>query len=147
MNSKISQDWVAHTVKELPAVAEAIKEFLSDAPPVWRIEGVMGAGKTTFSSAMGKVFGVEDMVQSPTFGIVNEYYAGNGKPIYHFDFYRVKDEREAREIGIEEYLDSGELCWLEWAEKIENLLPDAFSTIEILIQPDNSRKITASYNE
>lgn len=86
--------------------------------------GNLGAGKTTFISAICSVLGVEDIVCSPTFTIVNEYCAASGEPIFHFDFYRINNPSEAFDIGIEEYFYDGGLCLIEWPEKIEELLPD-----------------------
>jgi tRNA threonylcarbamoyladenosine biosynthesis protein TsaE len=101
----------------------------------------MGAGKTTFIKAICKNLGVIDHVSSPTFAIVNEYLTIKNKTIYHFDFYRLKNEREALEIGIEEYLDSGNLCLLEWASLISTLIPPTHIEINISVLPDNQRVI------
>ena len=102
----------------------------------------MGAGKTTFTTALCKVLGVqEDAVSSPTFAIVNEYRAASGRPVYHFDFYRIEDPREALDIGLYDYLDSGELCLMEWPENIEGLLPEETLKVQISVQPDGSREL------
>lgn len=93
-------------------------------------EGEMGAGKTTFIKALVKEIGSSDEVSSPTFSLVNEYEIPNGK-IFHFDLYRIKSEEEALDFGIEEYLDSGNLCLIEWPDKIRNLLPEKFHQIKI----------------
>ena len=103
----------------------------------------MGAGKTTFTTALCKVLGVqEDAVSSPTFAIVNEYRAASGQPVYHFDFYRIDDPREALDIGLYDYLDSGELCLMEWPENIEGLLPEETLKVQISVQPDGSRVLS-----
>lgn len=100
----------------------------------------MGAGKTTFTTAVCKALGVrEDAVSSPTFAIVNEYRAGDGKPVFHFDFYRLEDPAEALDIGLYDYLDSGCLCLMEWPENIEALLPEETLRVHISVLPDQSR--------
>ena len=101
----------------------------------------MGAGKTTFISAVCRVLGVEDEVASPTFTIVNEYLTGDGRPVYHFDFYRIEKISEALDIGYEEYMDSGELCFMEWPEKIEQILPDDALKVCISENADGSRAL------
>lgn len=100
----------------------------------------MGAGKTTFTTAVCKALGVqEDAVSSPTFAIVNEYRGGQGQPIFHFDFYRIDKPAEALDIGLYDYLDSGELCLMEWPENVEDLLPEETLKVQIRVQADNSR--------
>lgn len=103
--------------------------------------GEMGAGKTTFIKAFCAVLHVEDTVSSPTFSIVNEYQYPQGI-VYHFDFYRLKNQTEALDLGMEEYLDSGEYCLIEWPEKIPDLLPENYLKISIEVQPDQQRKLT-----
>ena len=99
----------------------------------------MGAGKTTFTAALCKVLGVEDPVCSPTFTLVNEYRLPDGDLLYHFDFYRLKNSREALDIGLYDYLDSGCLCLMEWPEVIEELLPEETLAVHIDTLPDGSR--------
>ena len=102
----------------------------------------MGAGKTTFTTAICKVLGVkEDAISSPTFAIVNEYRSGNGEPVYHFDFYRIERPEEALDIGLYDYLDSGCLCLMEWPENIEGLLPEETLKVNICVNPDGSRTL------
>jgi tRNA threonylcarbamoyladenosine biosynthesis protein TsaE len=103
--------------------------------------GSMGAGKTTFISALCRYFGVEDDVCSPTFTIVNEYRAADGDSIFHFDFYRIESLKEAVDIGFEEYLYSGSLCLIEWPEKVEPLLPEQTLNVRITAVSDDSRMI------
>ena len=100
----------------------------------------MGAGKTTFTTAVCKELGVEeDAISSPTFAIVNEYRGKGGRPIFHFDFYRIDNPAEALDIGLYDYLDSGELCLMEWPENVEGLLPEETLRVQISVQPDGSR--------
>ena len=109
---------------------------------VFAFYGKMGAGKTTFIRAVCEALGVQDVINSPTFAIVNEYLSGDGEPIYHFDFYRIKKEQEALDIGYEDYVYSGNLCFMEWPELIENLLPDDAVKVIIEEQADGSRSVT-----
>ena len=103
----------------------------------------MGAGKTTFTTAVCKRLGVhEDAVSSPTFAIVNEYRTGSGEPMYHFDFYRIERLEEAYDIGLYDYLDSGCLCLMEWPENIEELLPGETLRVRIRVNPDDSRTLS-----
>ena len=101
----------------------------------------MGAGKTTFTTAVCKALGVTDPVGSPTFAIVNEYMRADGYPMYHFDFYRINRLQEAVEIGLYDYLDSGCLCIMEWPENIEELLPEETLKVFFTINPDQSRTL------
>ena len=103
----------------------------------------MGAGKTTFTTAVCKALGVqEDAISSPTFAIMNEYRGEAGKPIYHFDFYRIERPEEALDIGLYDYLDSGELCLMEWPENIEGLLPEETLKVNIQVNADGSRTLS-----
>ena len=104
--------------------------------------GEMGVGKTTFIKALAKNLGVLGVTSSPTFSLVNEYRNTNNQIIYHFDFYRIKIETEALDIGADEYFYSGNWCFIEWAEKIPNLIPDAHSVITISLLPDGKRALT-----
>lgn len=103
----------------------------------------MGAGKTTFTTALCKHLGVrEDAVSSPTFAIVNEYRTGSGEAMYHFDFYRITKPEEALDIGLYDYLDSGRLCLMEWPENIEDLLPEETLKVHITVAPDDTRTLS-----
>lgn len=129
----------------LSDVPQVAKQFLAD----WKEQkyfaffGEMGVGKTTFIKALCEVLRVEDVVTSPTFAIVNEYTTETQETIYHFDFYRIKSEEEVLDIGFDEYIDSRNICLMEWAEKIENLLPENLCRITICEQENGMRNITA----
>lgn len=110
--------------------------------------GEMGSGKTTFIKAMGHVLGVKDGMSSPTFSIVNEYERSAGEPVYHFDFYRLRNESEAYDIGAEEYFDSGSYCLIEWPDKVAGLLPDSYAEVTILkTESDHHRTIAFTTHE
>lgn len=104
-------------------------------------QGEMGAGKTTLIKALVRMLGSKDTVSSPTFSLVNEYMGTNG-PIYHFDLYRIEDEEEAYGIGLEEYLDSGNWCLVEWPDKASSILPDKTTLIDIKIHLNGKRELT-----
>jgi tRNA threonylcarbamoyladenosine biosynthesis protein TsaE len=104
-------------------------------------EGLMGAGKTTLIKSICEKLGVKDVINSPTFSIINEYQSPKGL-IYHFDFYRIKNIPEGQDIGVEDYFYSGYLCLLEWAEKIKDILPENTLFIHIEELPDGNRLIT-----
>lgn len=129
-------------MKNLAALDSAAAQFLEKIGDnrLIALYGSMGAGKTTFTTALCKQLGVvEDAVGSPTFAIVNEYRCGNGEPLYHFDFYRIERPEEALDIGLYDYLDSGALCIMEWPENIEPLLPEETLRVHISVLPDGSR--------
>ena len=109
---------------------------------VFAFYGQMGAGKTTFIAAVCKALGIEEPVNSPTFAIVNEYVADNGETVYHFDCYRLNTIRDALNIGIEEYFASGNICFIEWAENIEELLPVDTVRVNIVVEDDGSREVS-----
>lgn len=130
---------------DLPNVAKKIVEEAGDYA-IWLFKGEMGAGKTTLIREVCKIFQVEDNVSSPTFSLVNEYQNAIGDVFYHFDFYRIKDEAEAMDIGCEEYFYSGDICLIEWPSRIVNLIPARNFTIELLVNSDNSRSIALHKN-
>lgn len=129
-------------IRDLQDLDRAAREFLQAIGDnnLVAFYAPMGAGKTTFTTAICKALGVrEDAVSSPTFAIVNEYRSGTGEPIYHFDFYRITKLEEALDIGLYDYLDSGSLCLMEWPENIEDLLPEETLRVSITPRPDGSR--------
>ena len=125
---------------ELKEVAKELISFCGDERVVL-FNGEMGAGKTTFIKEICNYLEVEDVTSSPTFGIVNEYFSPKVDAIYHFDMYRLEEEEEAYDIGVDEMLYSGNFCFIEWAEKIENLLPLNYVGVNILLE-DQTRIIT-----
>jgi len=124
---------------DLNAAAKKILDFAGD-EKVFLFYGQMGAGKTTLVNALCRELGVTENTSSPTFAIVNEYRA-SPKNIFHFDFYRLKNQTEAMDIGFEEYLDSGKYCFIEWPEKIPDLLPEHHLRISITVTGEQSRDI------
>ena len=126
----------------LEAAAEEFLKAIGDRRLV-AFYAPMGAGKTTFITAVCKALGVkEDAVSSPTFAIVNEYRSAAGESVYHFDFYRIERMVEALDIGLYDYLDSGSLCLMEWPENIEELLPEETLRVHISVAPDGSRTLS-----
>lgn len=128
-----------YTLAELDAVANDI--IINAKSRVLLFYGAMGAGKTTLIKAIAKNLGVDDVTSSPTFSLINEYVTRTGEPIYHFDFYRIESEEEAYGFGAEEYLDSGNWCFIEWPEKVENLLPLDACIIRLDVKSNNKRTI------
>ncbi|MEQ8714036.1 MAG: tRNA (adenosine(37)-N6)-threonylcarbamoyltransferase complex ATPase subunit type 1 TsaE [Cyclobacteriaceae bacterium] len=114
---------------------------------VWLLDGEMGAGKTTLVKAIGSLMGIKDEISSPTYSLVNEYADENEKQYFHFDFYRIKDEEEAYDIGTDEYLYSGALCFIEWAEKIPSLIPDKYLEININLVSETGRNLILTHHD
>lgn len=131
-------------IKNIDGLQFAASQFVDNigSNRVFAFYGKMGAGKTTFIKAVCQVLGVHDVVTSPTFAIVNEYTSGQGDPIYHFDFYRVKNLVEVYDIGYEEYFYSGCLCLMEWPELIAEILPEDTVRVDIKVNDDDTRIIT-----
>lgn len=131
-------------ISSLTEIDKAAAEFLQQIGDnrLWAFHGSMGAGKTTFTVALCKALKVTgDSVCSPTFTIVNEYRTEDGTPIYHFDFYRIKNNAEALGIGVEDYFYSDEICIMEWPENVEDLLPEETVHINIKVNEDLSREL------
>ena len=133
-------------IDHIDNIGEAARQFTDHLPAgnVFAFYGKMGAGKTTFIKALCQQLGVEEEVTSPTFAIVNEYQAGDNCPtplIYHFDFYRIKRLEEAYDIGFDDYVDSGNLCFIEWPELVEEILPEDAVRVTIEEGEDGCRLI------
>ncbi len=131
-------------ISGIETIADAAKRFVDNmgAGKVFAFYGKMGAGKTTFIKAVCECLGVEDVITSPTFAIVNEYSsAESGDTIYHFDFYRIKKIEEVYDMGYEEYFYGGGYCFIEWPELIEDLLPETAVKVTIEEEPDGSRVV------
>ena len=129
---------------EISRAAAEFVEYISSSDlqsNIFAFFGQMGAGKTTFITALCKELGVSDTVNSPTFTIVNEYRAAKGFPVYHFDFYRINKLSEAYDLGLDEYFGGEGLCLIEWPEKIEEILPEDAVRIEIKVNEDGSREL------
>jgi tRNA threonylcarbamoyladenosine biosynthesis protein TsaE len=131
------------TISSLESIREAAREFIQHIGEhrVFAFYGEMGAGKTTFIKAICEELGVEDVITSPTFAIVNEYSLADGDCIYHFDFYRIKKLEEVYDMGFEDYFYSGALCFIEWPELIEEVLPEDAVKVNITENADGSRTI------
>ena len=129
----------AYALSELKPIAQQI--IAQWKHPILLLEAPMGAGKTTLIKALCAELGVPQVVSSPTFSLVNSYEDSNGNALYHFDLYRLNSLEEALDIGIEEYLESGNVCFLEWAEKIENHLPLNYDHYILKVLNDNTRRI------
>ena len=127
-------------IDDINEVARQFVDQMGDRK-IFAFYGKMGAGKTTFIKAMCEELGVTDVINSPTFAIVNEYMDGKGEAIYHFDFYRIKRVEEVYDIGFDEYIYSGNLCLMEWPELIEQLLPEETVRVDIMENPDGTRVI------
>ncbi len=132
------------TINSLDTIHAAARQFADSigTSRVFAFYGKMGAGKTTFVKALCEVLGCTDVITSPTFAIVNEYTDGEGSPVYHFDFYRIKKLNEVYDMGYEEYFYSGALCLIEWPELIEDILPEDAVRVTIEEQADGSRLLT-----
>ncbi|MEN2416091.1 tRNA (adenosine(37)-N6)-threonylcarbamoyltransferase complex ATPase subunit type 1 TsaE [Flavobacterium mesophilum] len=130
---------IVFSLDQIQEVAEQI--IASNPKKIILFNGEMGVGKTTLIKQLCKTLGVEDATSSPTFSLVNEYQTSNNQTVYHFDFYRLNKETEALDMGVDDYLYSGSWCFIEWSEKIANLLPEEYSTINIELLADGKRKL------
>lgn len=129
---------ITYSISDLDKVAQQLIQTATN--KVWLFNAEMGAGKTTLIKALCKYLGVDDLANSPTFSIVNEYRGINSK-IYHFDLYRLNSEDEAYDIGLDEYFDDDAWCFIEWPEMARNILPDQVHTISINIIDEITREL------
>ena len=132
MNIVFSLDQIQETAEQI--IAQKPKKIIL-------FNGEMGVGKTTLIKQLCKSLGVEDATSSPTFSLVNEYYTSDNKIVYHFDFYRLNKETEALDMGVDDYLYSGNWCFIEWSEKIINLIPEEHSVVTIELLADGKRNL------
>ena len=140
-----------YKIESLDALSQVAREFMSEMGDytVFAFYGEMGVGKTTFITALCRALGVDsDYTNSPSFAIINEYRSDTtAELIYHFDCYRLEDEREAVDLGAEDYFDSGALCFIEWPERIDNLLPDDTVRVDITETDDHTRLMKVTFPE
>ena len=129
-----------NSIEDYPIAARQFVEVMGN-ERIFAFYGKMGSGKTTLIKSICEELGVEDTINSPTFAIVNEYADADGEPVYHFDFYRIKNLGEAYDIGSEEYFYSGSPCFIEWPELVEPLLPEETVSVRIEVHDDQSRTV------
>lgn len=129
-------------VFSLDQIQEVAAQIIASNPKkIILFNGEMGVGKTTLIKQLCKSLGVQDATSSPTFSLVNEYFAANNQIVYHFDFYRLNHETEALDMGVDDYLYSGNWCFIEWSEKISSLIPEEHSVISIQLMADGKREL------
>ena len=130
-------------IKSIENISETAQAFIeaTKGKKIFAFYGGMGAGKTTFIKAICEQLGITDIINSPTFAIINEYTLPDKEAVFHFDFYRIKKIEEAFDLGYEEYFYSGHICFIEWPEMIETLLPEDCTRVHIEVQPDGKRII------
>lgn len=137
--------FTAKTPQDMIPAATSLAAMLRSTP-IAAFYGNMGVGKTTFIKILCKQLGVTDTVSSPSFAIINEYRLGNGSPVFHFDFYRMKEPEELYGIGADEYFYSGEICLIEWPEKVAGFIPENRLNVHIEEMAEGSRSISVSSN-
>lgn len=135
--------WQINSLIDLDQAADELLQSYP-APHVFAFFGEMGAGKTTFIKVICRALGATENVSSPTFALVNEYVSGDGTPVFHFDFYRIENEKEALDIGVNDYFNSGHYCFVEWSEKILHLLPE--EAVRVYITVKNETRIIRTEN-
>ena len=136
---------IEYSLENISNAVNQLLEAINLGPKIWLFRGEMGAGKTTLVKEIGQQLKIKSIVQSPTFSLVNPYETESGEIIYHFDLYRLENVHEAIDIGIEEYLDSGHLCFIEWPERAESLWNIPHINIEIIQLTEFSRKLTCNW--
>ena len=136
---------IEYSLENISSAVNQLLEAINHGPKIWLFRGEMGAGKTTLVKEIGQQLKIKSIVQSPTFSLVNPYETESGEIIYHFDLYRLENVHEAIDIGIEEYLDSGHLCFIEWPERAEILWNISHVNIEIVHLTEFSRKLTINW--
>ena len=130
---------MSYSLYEIDIIAKKICDYIKH--PIVAFNGPMGSGKTTLIKSICKNLNFRENISSPTFSLVNTYKNDSNKIIHHFDFYRIESVEEALDFGVEEYLDSGDKCFMEWSEKISFLLSYPMNTIDIRVINDNERQI------
>ena len=136
---------IEYSLDNIKSAVSQLLEAIDHGPKIWLFRGEMGAGKTTLVKEIGGQKKVQNMIQSPTFSLVYPYETLSGELIYHFDLYRLENVHEAIDIGIEEYLDSGQLCFIEWPERAESLWDIPHINIELIHITEFSRKLTCTW--
>jgi tRNA threonylcarbamoyladenosine biosynthesis protein TsaE len=136
---------IEYSLENISNAVNQLLEAINLGPKIWLFRGEMGAGKTTLVKEIGQQLKIKSIVQSPTFSLVNPYETESGEIIYHFDLYRLENVHEAIDIGIEEYLDSGHLCFIEWPERAEILWNIPHVNMEIVHLTEFSRKLTCNW--
>ncbi len=132
---------IAKSLDDLPVIARTILDDMKD-DRIFALAGKMGAGKTTLIKALCDELGVEEVVASPTFALVNEYTDEEANSVFHFDFYRIEKIEEVYDIGYEEYFYSGDYCFIEWPELIVNLMPESYVLIKIVVMENEERIVS-----
>ena len=134
-------EYISENIIDLELIGKKIIKYSNKKSNIFTFEGEMGVGKTALIKIILKHLKVKDLVKSPTFSIVNEYLTSDNKIIYHFDFFRIKDKIEVINIGFEDYLDSSNFCFIEWPNRIKNLLPNDINKIKMEYISETKRKI------
>ena len=134
-------EYISENIIDLELIGKKIIKYSNKKSNIFTFEGEMGVGKTALIKIILKHLKVKDLVKSPTFSIVNEYLTSDNKIIYHFDFFRIKDKIEVINIGFEDYLDSSNFCFIEWPNRIKNLLPNDINKIKMEYMSEKKRKI------
>ena len=132
---------IIYSIDEIEDVAKKILSLNLNSK-IYILDGVMGSGKTTLIKSIVEKLGINGIANSPTFSIINEYY--NGDKIYHFDFYRIKNKNELLDIGIDEYVNGKNICFIEWPDLVVDMLPKNYNTLKLEVVSNNERRLTIS---